>query len=180
MVSELAFDVDEGISALFNALDELIESEELQIHVRTIDETRLLVARGSAELLVTLRARYERTDGEEKDLPEFTGGSSLIEVWSEIVYGLGDLTDKDRLAIYERFSNFPHSFGCIALSGGGIYLTLTLPTTDVTTSYLARVIAEIVTWTDMIDDVATRQWGGLEASDSGPDRDQGNTTHASY
>ena len=66
------------------------------------------------------------------------------------------------------------------IGGDSLMIILNLPTTNAKHEYLARVALEVVLWIDIIDNLIAKEWGGLEASDSGPDLDQGNTTHARY
>jgi hypothetical protein len=168
-----------SIAGLAHALRAL-KDEEVSIEVREIDDEQLVVSSGSARLIVSLKPEVVDADGESKEIEEFTGSGPMLEIWSEVVYNLGDLTLKRKLELYQRFSQFPHSYGLPIVGDESLTLILHLPTTNATHEYLARIASEVAIWIDVIDNVIASEWGGLEASDSGPDMDQGNTTHAEY
>jgi hypothetical protein len=163
---------------IFEALDEIEDRGEID-SARMYDSANpyIVVRRGSSNVIV----RYLNEPGEEHEVDQIIFDGSLIELWSMVVTGLKNLTQENKIEIYEFIGSRVFRVGPAKIdSEGTLFLESTLPAEDLSPMYCARYIAEFVDFVDGIDSDIAKRWDGLTAIDEGPDRDQGSANHAEY
>ena len=137
----------------------------------------IFVGRGSARVLV----KYLNEPGEEYEVDQLISDGSLIELWSMVATELKNLTQDNKIEIYEFIGSRHFRVGAPRIdSEGTLFLESTLPAEDLSSMYCARYIAEFVDFVDTIDSDIAKRWDGLTIIDEGPDRDQGSANHAEY
>jgi hypothetical protein len=179
----LAMDIDTQadqlltIEQLYESLTAIEEDGEVDSVRMYSSADHIVVRKGSSNVIV----KFLNSRGEEHEIDEPFDDGTLIELWSMVATELKDLTQENRLEIFEFIGTRVYRVGAPSIdSEGTLTLESTLPAEDISSRYCARYITEFVSFVDRIDSDIAKRWNGLTWIDEGPDRDQGSANHAAY
>jgi hypothetical protein len=165
------------LEQLFESLNDFEEEEEVDSVRMYSAANHIVVRRGSSAVIVKLL----NAQGQQHEADEIVEQGTLVELWSMVATELKNLTQDNRIELYEYIGSRVFRTGAPSIdSEGTLTLESTLPAQDLSVRYCARYIAEFVSFVDRIDTQIAQRWNGLTWLDEGPDRDQGSANHASY
>lgn len=176
---DIETEVDQLITLeqLFESLNDIEEDGEVDSVRMYSAANHIVVRRGSSAVIV----KFLNDQGEQHEADDLIEPGTLVELWSMVATELKNLTQDNRIELYEFIGSRIFRAGAPSIdSEGTLTLESTLPAQDLGVQYCARYIAKFVSFVDRIDTEIAQRWNGLTWLDEGPDRDQGSANHASY
>ncbi len=138
------------------------------------------VVQGSAGALVDAEIFLAEED-DETDVDQALIEDDWLQIWSQVVFNLAKLPQKQKLEIYEFIGSQEYLSGTPLIDNeGNLIMSISLPCGALTPEFAAYFVSRWVQKIDEIDTYIAEKWDGLTNFDEGPDQDQGSATHARY
>ena len=166
---------------IYRAIKSLEEDGEIEIsRLFQFESPYIQVVQGSAGALIDAEIFLAEED-DEIDVDQILIEDDWLQIWSQVVFNLAKLPQKQKLEIYEFIGGQEYLSGTPLIDDeGNLIMSISLPCGALTPEFAARFVSKWVQKIDEIDTHIAEKWDGLTNFDEGPDQDQGSATHARY
>ena len=166
---------------IYRAIKNLEADGEIELsRLYLFESPYIKVVQGTAGALIDAEI-YLAEEGEETDVDQVLIEDDWLQIWSQVVFNLAKLPQKQKLEIYEFIGGQDYLSGTPLIDDeGNLIMSISLPCGALTPEYAAHFVSRWVQKIDEIDNYIAEKWDGLTVYDEGPDQDQGSATHARY